>query len=156
MTRSDYEQAVENLRKIYQLDKDSDRYRSIYDGNIGIWNFLCGATDKDSDGKIDRIEFIEGYKGLLADRENFLALQVGFVKAIIAISDQSGDGNITELEYKNNLRAFNVTEGLDEGFVKMDRHGKGFLTEDVIVENLEEFFYSDDQEAPGNWFVGPW
>jgi hypothetical protein len=36
-----------------------------------------------------------------------------------------------------------------------DADGDGKVTRDELLKNVEEFFYGEDPNAPGNWLVGP-
>ena len=36
-----------------------------------------------------------------------------------------------------------------------DRDGDGYLVREELLQNVEEFYGSDDPGAPGNWLVGP-
>jgi hypothetical protein len=72
------------------------------------------------------------------------------------LSDQDGDGRLSQQEYVANLRSFNVNEAAaNEAFRRLDQDGDGYLTQAELSRCVEEFFYSEDPEAPGNWLVGP-
>ena len=48
--------------------------------------------------------------------------------------------------------------GLDQdarnAFRYLDRDGDGYLDVAEIVKAVEEFYLSDDPDAPGNWLLG--
>jgi Ca2+-binding EF-hand superfamily protein len=47
-----------------------------------------------------------------------------------------------------------VTE-TTEAFTSLDRGSKGYLTEQDLVVAVQEFYLSDDPDAPGNVLYGP-
>lgn len=54
------------------------------------------------------------------------------------------------------MTAFHATDAeAAAAFRQLDRNRDGYLTTDELIKNAEEFFFSEDPEAPGNWLVGP-
>jgi uncharacterized protein (DUF2141 family) len=72
------------------------------------------------------------------------------------LTDRDGDGKISRAEFAANLQAYGVAApAAAEAFSHLDRDGDGFIDTDELLQNVEEFFYGDDPNAPGNWLVGP-
>ena len=70
--------------------------------------------------------------------------------------DTDKDGKVSVPEYSAYLTAWGTTDAeIIEPFRRLDRDGDGYLTADELRQNAEEFFFSDDPEAAGNWLVGP-
>jgi Ca2+-binding EF-hand superfamily protein len=127
---------------------DHEKLRATY---LGFWEQLRQA-DADQDGKITREEFIGSYERLLAMRESI----AGVSRAILQLTDRDGDGKITPGEFAANLQAYGVeAAAAAEAFRHLDRDGDGFIEADELLQDVEEFFYGDDPNAPGNWLVGP-
>ena len=128
---------------------DHEKLRSTY---LGFWEQLRQSADADQDGKVTRDEFLASYERLLAMRDAI----VGVSQAILQLTDRDGDGKITPAEFAANLEAY----GLDapaaaEAFRHLDRDGDGFIAAEELLQDVEEFFYGDDPNAPGNWLLGP-
>ena len=63
---------------------------------------------------------------------------------------------MSQQEYVANLRGFNADEAAaTEAFRRLDRNADGYLTHEEISQGVEEFYYSEDPESPGNWLIGP-
>lgn len=52
---------------------------------------------------------------------------------------------VTALQTKKMTRAFHL--------FAVDRNDDGYLTTDELIQSAEEFFLSDEPQAPGNWLV---
>jgi hypothetical protein len=63
---------------------------------------------------------------------------------------------IIAAEYTAYLTAWGTaaTE-IAETFHQLDRDNDGYLMADELRQNAEEFFFSEDPAARGNWLVGP-
>ena len=128
---------------------DYENLRATY---LGFWEHLRQAADTDQDGKVTREEFVASYDTLLSMRESI----EGVSRAILKMTDRNGDGKISQAEFGANMQAY----GLDaaaaaEAFSHLDRDGDGFIDTEELEQNVEEFFFGEDESAPGNWLVGP-
>jgi len=128
---------------------DNEKLRSTY---LEFWEHLRQAADADHDGKVTREEFSAYHEALSAMRETV----AGYARALLRMADRDGDGKISPAEYA----ALGQAYGLDapaaaEAFGHLDRDGDGFIDTEELLQNVEEFFYGDDPNAPGNWLVGP-
>ena len=154
--RADYEQTIKNLAQTYNLGPDSREFSTLYREHIDIWEFLRNIADRNTDDQINQQEFIAAYSVLLGNKQDFMRLQWVFAESVIMLTDQDGDGKLSEKEYVINALCFNITEkAAQEAFRHQDRNGDGYLTKDEILKNMEEFFYSADPNAPGSWLIGP-
>jgi len=128
---------------------DFEKLRATY---LGFWEQLRQAADADHDGKVTREEFMASYETLLAMRETI----AGVSQAILQMTDRDGDGKISHAEFAANLQAYGVdAPAAAEAFRHLDRDGDGFIDTDELLQNVDEFFYGEDENAPGNWLVGP-
>jgi len=128
---------------------DFERLRATY---LGFWEHLRQAADADQDGKVTREEFVASYETLLAMRETIEQVSRG----ILQMTDRDGDGKISRGEYGANMQAYGLdAPAADEAFGHLDRDGDGFIDTDELMQNVEEFFFGEDEAAPGNWLVGP-
>jgi len=128
---------------------DFERLRATY---LGFWEHLRQAADSDQDGRVTRDEFVASYDALLAMRETIASVSQG----ILQMTDHDGDGKISQAEFAANMRAYGVeAPAAAEAFGHLDRDGDGFIDNTELLQNVEEFFFGEDENAPGNWLVGP-
>jgi hypothetical protein len=70
--------------------------------------------------------------------------------------DADGDGRIGPDEYRDFLAALLVdAPAADQAFAKLDLDGDGYISGEEFTQLYLEFFASEDPDAPGNWFWGP-
>jgi Ca2+-binding EF-hand superfamily protein len=63
---------------------------------------------------------------------------------------------VSEQEYKNYLLTIQVTEAeAADAFRRLDLDRDGYLSREEIFQNMKEYYFTDDPNAPGNWFFGP-
>ncbi|MEM7531122.1 MAG: EF-hand domain-containing protein [Chloroflexota bacterium] len=151
----DYLQAVQNLKELYGVAEDSDEYHQLYQGQMGIWQFVCGIADKDLDNRVTLNEFLEGYDFFIQDEEAMNSLLMGMTETMLTLSDTNGDGKLDVSGYIGNLVAFNISEDeARETFNRLDRDQDGYLTRDELTQAVKEFFTSNEPDSPGNWLLG--
>jgi Ca2+-binding EF-hand superfamily protein len=149
---TDYERVGEGFASATGCAPGSAEFEKMRATYLGFWEHLRQAADADGDGKVTREEFVASYEALLAMRETV----AGVSQSILQMTDRDGDGKITLDEFSSNLQAYGVSAADSaEAFSHLDRDGDGFIDNDELLKNVEEFFYGEDPNAPGNWLVGP-
>lgn len=125
---------------------------------LAWWEHICTVADFDGDARISLPEWWAYWQSIRhgVDRGDVNTLRTleraarGTLQAI----DRDGTGWITEEEYADWLAAWGV-EDSTEAFRRLDRGGKGFLTQADLIVAVQEFYLSDDPAAPGNALYGP-
>jgi Ca2+-binding EF-hand superfamily protein len=156
LEQADYERIGQNLAASLHYQPGSPEYARLSASQMAVWNNvyqLCGAPSSQS---VTPEEYIAALDQLLNDKNNYQAVIGSRTDSIIELSDQDVDGRLSQQEYVANARSFGTDEATaDEAFRRLDWNGDGYLTRDEILRSVEEFFYSDDPQAPGNWLFGP-
>ena len=76
---------------------------------------------------------------------------------MLGLWDQNGDGKLSVQEYAKLGWCYGITEeAMREAFQHLDRNGDGYLTIEELTKAVDEFYRSDDPDAPGNWTFGPY
>jgi Ca2+-binding EF-hand superfamily protein len=125
--------------------------------------------DANQDGYIDAADYARVGEGFAtatgcapgsADYEQLRAAYLGFWEQLRQAADADQDGKVTREEfvasYETLLAMRETIAGVSQAILQLtDRDGDGFIDPDELLQNVEEFFYGDDPNAPGNWLVGP-
>jgi Ca2+-binding EF-hand superfamily protein len=69
--------------------------------------------------------------------------------------DTDQDQRLSLQDYTIWLTAWGITSDAERHFRHLDLDGDGYLHQSEIVEYLRQFHFSNDPEAPGNRFYGP-
>ena len=149
---TDYARVAEGFATGTGCAPGSDEYEKLRATYLGFWEQLRQAADADHDGRVTRDEFLASYDALLAMREAI----TGVSQAILHMTDRDGDGKISPAEFAANMQAYGVdAPAAAQAFSHLDRDGDGFIDNNELLQNVDEFFFGEDENAPGNWLVGP-
>jgi len=70
--------------------------------------------------------------------------------------DSDGDGMVNLEDFTKFYIAYRLPEDLATNmFKKLDSNHQGHLTRQDVILRFDEFVRSDDPDAAGNWFFGP-
>ncbi len=79
------------------------------------------------------------------------------VRAVVGLWDRDRDGKLSAAEFVKLEWCYAINEeDAQEVFRHLDRDGDGYLTVEECEQAAEEFYRSDDPDAPGNWLFGPY
>lgn len=102
-------------------------------------------------------EFLAANTLILSNREIFDAVAMSVAHNLMKWQDKDRDGRISHAEFLGATAVFGQTPGgAEEAFSHLDRDGDGYINLDEWLRDTEEFFMSDDPNAPGNWLLGPY
>ncbi|MEM7536987.1 MAG: hypothetical protein AAF639_32720 [Chloroflexota bacterium] len=156
LERDDYEQVMVKIGELYEYAPDSPEYTNLYPVYMQLWEGLRQVADTNQDGCVSLDEFMNAYDVMLADKEAFMSNMHDICAMWYKMADRNGDGLLDPEELFLNQSTVNVDEVASRAsFPHMDRSGRGGILLEEMVINMEEFYYSDDPAAPGNWAVGP-
>lgn len=152
---SDIELLVKNHGSAYGYSENTDEYDDLARRTWAVWEQLK-QFDSDGDGLVSLDEYVDGFDEFLSRRDAFMANMTALVDAFYAIADRDMDGQITEDELILHFRAWGHSEAQAKvAFERLDRNKSGAISKAEWMLNLEEYYFSDDPEAPGNW-LAPW
>lgn len=120
------------------------------------WRLLLDSGDADADDRLGRAEFIDIMKASVTTPENFENVVIRIADAFMRIVDTTGDGSLTFNEYVQMYEGLGVDQKYStESFRLLDRNSTGSISHEEFRTAIKEFYLSDDENAPGNWLLGP-
>ncbi|MCA9797348.1 MAG: EF-hand domain-containing protein [Candidatus Eremiobacteraeota bacterium] len=148
LERADFEAVADNVARARSAPHEEVRRLCL-----SIWNELQQVADEDGDGRVSFQELLAYLDLLTHDPLLFHQQVLTLSRLLFEILDSDHDGRITQAEYiefagclrfSADRRTFlTLTEGADS------------LSAEQLQLRLQEFYYSDRPESPGNLFFGP-
>jgi Ca2+-binding EF-hand superfamily protein len=149
----DIELLVKNHGDAYGFPEDTPEYAELAQRTRAIWEQIK-LFDSDGDGVVSLDEYVDGFEAFLSRRDVFLESMDVLVDSFYEMADQDRDGALAERELILHFRAWNHSEEqAREAFPRLDRNGNGAISKEDWMANLEEFYFSEDPQAPGNWLA---
>jgi len=157
LDKADFEQFAKRFCEIQNYSPGSPQYEAAYTQNMAIWEQVRQLADKDKDNRVSLEEHLESYGVTLSDEKLYNQLVKEYAQSMLALWDRDGDGRLSGVEFVALSGCWGIGEGAArEAFRHLDRDGNGYITTEEFMKDVEEFYLSDDPDAPGNWLVGPY
>lgn len=127
------------------------------------WDELCRYADTSGDSEIEMDEWLsyreDIYHGYGANREVLedpAAERERIGEHMLAMMDSDGDGFVNVDDFTKFYIACRLPEDLAANMFKLlDVSKRGHLTREDVILRFDEFVRSDEPDAAGNWFFGP-
>ena len=88
--------------------------------------------------------------------ENFEEAVLKIADAFMRIVDTNEDGSLNFDEYVRMYDGLGIDPAhSSEAFKRLDRDGNNAISYEEFRAAIVEFYLSDDENAPGNWLLGP-
>lgn len=152
--RRDIDLIIDNVAKAAGTDVGSSAYAKIQTGYGKLW-MIIAAFDADNDGYVTRNEWRTAMDTVLDSESTYAEIIWGFADQLFALFDTDGNGVVSELEYTLWLTSHHITRNAAIGaFRTLDTNSDGNIDANEMRAIVQEFFYGDDPDAPGNWLFG--
>ncbi len=156
LEEEDYTRRAHSFARERGWTEDSPEYQEHLDFTLADWRNLQQSADADSDGQVTRDEFLDFADQMLSDPFALEEYAYHDAELVFKAMDADGDGKITAEEYKMYLRVYDLNDAYAHYFFeRMDADGDGFITREELIQALQEFLFSENFEAPGNFLFGP-
>ncbi|MFE2110990.1 EF-hand domain-containing protein [Kitasatospora sp. NPDC059463] len=120
------------------------------------WRVLLAHGDADGDGRIDRAEFLAVMEANVTAPEHFEKAVLAIADALMRALDTNRDGVLSKDEYVRMYSDLGIPpEHSGDAFRRLDRNGDGSISHEEFRTAITEFYLSADENAPGNWLIGP-
>ena len=152
---SDYETMVQRMTSARNLEPGSEEYRTLHDKMMNEWEQLQKHADTSSDQKVTLKEWLVYCEQLIADRAVYDVVVIGQADAIFETFDTDKRGTVSVDEFIAYYDAYGQdAESARKNFGTINR-GAPEMTKSRLLEIMEEFHFSEDANAPGNFLWGP-
>jgi len=112
--------------------------------------------DTDADGRLTQSEFVKVMKSNVTSPENFESAVLAIADALMSALDTNQDGVLESQEYVQMYSALGIPpEHSSDAFRRLDRDNDGTISHEEFRTAICEFYLSDDEDASGNWLIGP-
>jgi Ca2+-binding EF-hand superfamily protein len=147
---------ADEIARVGGAGRGTPEYEELH----ALWAFTWAALEKDgSSGRDDVVgptQWLELCEAILSTEEGYTMVMNAIGARSFDVIDADGDGELRLEEWRAFYRAIGVDEAAATGtFVRFDADRDGRITRSETMSRLWEFFCSDDEAAPGNWFFGP-
>ncbi len=154
LTREDFEQVIDEITNIREWKWGTSEYEELHFFWMGFCNRLEVWADRNGDGKITEPEWL-WYLEQMLDRFEASYIEQAFINISLKVMDFSQDNQVSRDEFTKFYQVYEIdTEEAHQAFLHLDLNKNGYLTKDELTILLNEFFYSENPQSPGNWFWG--
>jgi Ca2+-binding EF-hand superfamily protein len=155
LTHDDFQRMAELFAGLTR-EEDPTNAIAMRDAFERWWGLLINSGNIDADGRLTRDEFIEFMKSTVTSPENFESVVMAIADALMSELDTNKDGVLASQEYVQMYTALGIhPEHSGDAFRRLDRNSDGAISHEEFRAALREFYLSDDENAPGNWLIGP-
>jgi Ca2+-binding EF-hand superfamily protein len=143
--REDFSKATAALLAEFSTKARCDKGQALYSGAEAFWQGMAGMADVDGDQRVTREEFITGAVKRLRDKpQRFAEIARPFLRAVIAIADEDGDG-VTTSAAERVLVALRVEPGLAALVAAgLDADGDGRISEEEILAAFAAYYITPE------------
>ena len=153
---SDFERFLESFASFRGWTPESAPYGELSRRLTARWHNIREAADTNEDGRISCEEWLAYCDRMMASDEMFENEATSIAGFVFGIFDVDGDGSISFSEYVQMYRAVGLPESsAAQLFERLGISKSDTVSRARYVELVEQFFKSEDSDAPGNWVFGP-
>jgi hypothetical protein len=150
----DYTGMAQLYCEAYDVTPRSPTWRAMHEWALIVWRAIERRTGSLHPTKLTRDEWVS-WMGSSEYADFVIHAAIPFSLMAFAIADADGDGrcNVAEMMAAQRRSGMNEAE-IHRSFDVLDTDGDGFVTAEEFAQALDEFYFSDDPDAPGNLLAG--
>lgn len=159
LEKEDFTAVGENLAILWGFRYGTSEYNACISRIEQNWNDFRSFTKWEDPDKATLQEWLDfGDKALIHGEEEFYQRYVIKVaEEIFDFFDTDKDGHIALNEYIDLFMAFRIEIRYSaKSYTRLDLNSDDQLSREEMVSAVDQFFRSDDEDAPGNWLFGFW
>jgi len=153
--KADYERVSRLCAVLSGFGADTNESKLLVEWFTSAWGRLQSSITTSEPNRISLEEYLRIHELFMAEQERF---QVGFkpgIEFLFTLADKNGDGRLDEQDLVRIGQAFGIDAlSVSEAHRRVDTDRDGFIDKTDLLIRLDEFCFSDDPTAPGNWLLG--
>lgn len=156
LERSDYTIVALRLADVFRIELTSPDYLAIQAGFLGAWERICAILELDvNHAKVPLEQYLHVQTIYLPKRDAWRRDVQNLVRRVLVRADRDRDGLLTVAEFSGFACAFGLS--VDDAInmaQQLDHDQDGFLRNADLLEYVEQYYYSDNPDDLGNYFIG--
>lgn len=154
LEEADFERVSEKISDLRNLDANATERLILGIKAHGIFVQVLKDLDKQT-AYIRKDEWLKFFERQILSRSELYVDKVS--DYLFSIFDQDDDGYINEEEFTDMFKAYGLfTSQSKKAFESLDLNSDGQLSKEEMAKAFEEYFFSKDEYASGNWIFGNW
>jgi Ca2+-binding EF-hand superfamily protein len=155
LDQDDYDRLAANLARHRGIKEGTPEYASVRATYLAAWSAVQKAANDGQRPTVTLEEWLISREALLRDPSNFVTVVQNVTDAVFKQLDANGDGQISFDEYRSLFKLYDADPApAEEAFSVLDADHDGFLSRADVTKIVEEYWYSEDPAAAGNWIFG--
>ncbi|XP_026322731.1 calexcitin-2-like [Hyposmocoma kahamanoa] len=152
--KNDFLVTMRNVAKKRGYNPGDIIYKFMEDMLDLVWDGLIKAADADSDGTINKDEWIKLWDEYSKKAEKADEWYQLYAKCIFQLIDAGSDGSIDDQEFADFFENFGISKDKSLESFKKAAGGKNKVNWEEYFTLFKEYFTSDDVNAPGSCVFG--
>lgn len=158
VNKATFEKLVKDLAfRIGWIEVDPE-YQILMDKWMNFWDTIYKYGDMDENNRLTISEFLIGFDFIINEMpESFEKVLIQVPYYLFQIHDTNQDGVISREEYKvflDDIGSGLDDEAIDKLFIKIDLDGNKVITKDEFNQFVFQFYFSNNEDEPGNFLYG--
>jgi Ca2+-binding EF-hand superfamily protein len=154
LERTDLLRVADALAAARGDEPGSAAYQTLSTHYEELWAPLQRRAGGALHAKVTLEGYLAWHTEVLADVTTYEKALGRMAGLLFDVFDEDGDGVVNLAEYERFARCTGIPGTPASWFPRLDLDNDGRLTRDEVRALAEQFYFSDDPHAPGNWFYG--
>lgn len=151
----DYERVSRLCAGLSGFGAESNESKLLVEWFTSAWRRVQSTIPTRETNRITLDEYLRIHQSFMVERERFHVGVKPGVEFLFTLADNNGDGRLDEQDLVRIGQAFSIDPlSVSEAHRRIDTDRDGFIDKADMLIRLDEFCFSDDPTAPGNWLLG--
>ena len=156
LERADHDIIANNLAAIRGWSLGSPDYDEFTGRLDRLWNALTEHANIAPEGAINEEAWLDYHASTLSQGPVADNVLLRIADTIMQLLDRNGDGQLSCQEFRLFYHVYGIDPaGVEYIFSRLDLDGNGYIDHAELLKHCTDFWTSNDLDAPGNWFFGP-